>query len=268
MAAAALSGFAPSAPIAIAAAVLATWATALVQLLLMRRRLARMVEPGPQRYETRSWLAVSLPILMVESFYLLLTYTDLIVLQHFRPPHDVSLYYAAGKTLALVAFVNFAVAAAVAHKFTAYHVSGDRERLKAFLADSIRWTFWPSLAATVLILALGRPFLWMFGAGFVEGYYLMFILAAGLLARAAIGPVERLLNMLGEQRLCALVYAATFVLNLVLCLVLIPRLGVAGAAVATSSALIVESILLFLATRSRLGLHVFIWRGRGKDSPS
>ena len=32
----------------------------------------------------------------------------------------------------------------------------------------------------------------------------MFILAAGLLARAAVGPVERLLNMLGEQRACAI----------------------------------------------------------------
>ena len=39
----------------------------------------------------------------------------------------------------------------------------------------------------------------------------MFILAIGLLARATVGPVERLLNMLGEQRACALVYAGAFV---------------------------------------------------------
>ena len=35
---------------------------------------------------------------------------------------------------------------------------------------------------------------------FVAGYPLMFILAIGLIARAAVGPAERLLNMLGEQR--------------------------------------------------------------------
>ena len=36
----------------------------------------------------------------------------------------------------------------------------------------------------------------------------MLILAVGLMARASLGPVERLLNMLGEQRACAPVYAA------------------------------------------------------------
>jgi O-antigen/teichoic acid export membrane protein len=65
--------------------------------------------------------------------------------------------------------------------------------------------------------------------------------------------------MLGEQRACATVYAIAFVLNLVLCVVLIPRIGVDGAAVATSTALVAESVMLFFVTRRRLGFHVFIW---------
>ncbi len=44
-----------------------------------------------------------------------------------------------------------------------------------------------------------------------------------------------------------------------LCVVLIPRIGVDGAAIATATALIVESVLLFFVTRRRLGFHVFIW---------
>jgi len=182
------------------------------------------------------------------------------MLQQFRSPQEIAVYYAAAKTLALVAFVNFSVAAAVAHRFTEYHVSGDRERLAAFLADSIRWAFWPSLAATALILALGLPFLWLFGPEFSSGYPIMFVLAVGLLARAAVGPVERLLNMLGEQNVCAGVHALAFALNLVACIALIPRFGGLGAAIATASALVVESILLFVVTKRRLGLHVFIWR--------
>ena len=102
------------------------------------------------------------------------------------------------------------------------------------IASSVRWTFWPSLAATVLILALGRPLLWLFGPSFVAGYPLMFILAVGLLARASIGPAERLLNMLGEQRVCMAVYATAFATNLGLCLLLAPRLGTVGAAIATA----------------------------------
>ena len=229
------------------------------QTFVLNRKLARAVAPGPKAYEIKTWFSVSLPILMVEGFYLLLTNTDILMLQQFRTPDDVAVYYAAAKTLALIAFVHFAVSAAVGHRFSEYHVTDDRERLTAILADSIRWTFWASLAASAVILAMGPPLLSLFGPQFVDGYHLMLILAVGLMARASVGPVERLLNMLGEQRACAAVYAIAFVLNLVLCIVLIPRIGVDGAAIATATALIVESVLLFFVTKRRLGFHVFIW---------
>jgi hypothetical protein len=43
---------------------------------------------------------------------------------------------------------------------------------------------------------------------------------------------------------------------------LIPRYGLTGAAMATASAVLVESTLLFVFAKRRLGLHVFIWGGR------
>jgi O-antigen/teichoic acid export membrane protein len=257
-------GFAADATTAMIAAVFSTWATAILQLVLVKRRLAARVPRGPKAYAMRVWFGTSLPIFMVGSFFLLLTYADVLVLQIFRSPEEVAVYYAAAKTLALVAFVNFSVAAAAGHKFSEYHVAGDRARLAAFVADSVRWTFWPSLAATALILLVGRVFLWLFGPGFVDGYPLMFILAVGLLSRAAVGPVERLLNMLGEQRACALAYAGAFAINISLCLLLIPRYGATGAAIATTCAVISESTMLFFLTKYRLGLHVFIWGGPRK----
>jgi len=232
--------------------------TALGQAWVLNRRVANEIGHGPKSTDTRTWFATSLPMLMVGGFYLLLTHTDILVLQQFRSPDDIAIYYAASKTIALVSFVYFAVSAAVAHRFTEYHVAGDRDRLAGFLADSIRWTFWPSAAATVAILLMGKPLLALFGPLFVQGYQVMLILAAGLLARAAVGPVERLLTMLGEQRVCAAVYAFAFFVNLALCIVLIPRFGIEGAATSTAIALVAESILLFFVTRKRLKLHAFI----------
>jgi O-antigen/teichoic acid export membrane protein len=255
------SGWPMTANAAMAAATAAIWATCAIQFLMLERRLRSKVERGPRHYEPGVWLKTGLPIFMVESFYFLLTYTDILVLEIYAGPGEVAVYYAATKTLALVAFVYYAVSAATAHRFSEYHVAGDREKLEAFLASAIRWTFWPSLVATIALLALGKFILQLFGPGFDQGYSLLFVLAIGLLARAAVGPVERLLMMVGEQRICAVAYGLAFVLNLSLCTLLIPRYGGLGAAMSTATALIVESILLFLATRRRLGLHVFIWRG-------
>jgi O-antigen/teichoic acid export membrane protein len=148
------------------------------------------------------------------------------------------------------------MSATTAHRFAEYHVRGDRARLAAYVAHAIRWTFWPSLAATLLLLAAGRPLLWLFGPQFVGGYDIMFIAAIGLVARSAIGPVERLLNMLGQQRVCALAYASAFVMNVILCVALVPRFGGHGAAAATSLSLVSETVLLFWIVRRRLGLHV------------
>ena len=113
------------------------------------------IEPGPKAYDFRSWLAVSLPILLVESFYLLLSYTDVLVLQQFRSSEEVGVYFAVVKTLALVSFIHYAMAATTAHRFAEYHAQGDKPRLSAYVAHAIQWTFWPSLAATILLLALG-----------------------------------------------------------------------------------------------------------------
>ena len=144
---------------------------------------------------------------------------------------------------------------AAAHNFTKLHVSGNRRQLAAFYTDSVRWTFWPSLAMTAFVLLLGKPILYLFGAVFTQGYSLLFILSIGLLARAAVGPADRLLNMLGEQKVCALVYVCVFALNFIGCLLLIPHFGVTGAAISTSMALVVESITLFLIVSRRLGMH-------------
>jgi O-antigen/teichoic acid export membrane protein len=241
---------------AMLASAAAVWLAMLGQMIVLNRRLAGHIEPGTKAYDFRGWLAVSLPILMVEGFYLLLSYTDVLVLQQFRSSEEVGIYFAVVKTLALVSFIHYAMSATTAHRFAEYNALGDKDRLSAYVAHAIQWTFWPSLAATLVLLAFGKPLLWLFGPQFMVGYDIMFIAAIGLVVRAAIGPVERLLNMLGHQHICALAYALAFVMNLVLCVALVPRFGGHGAAAATSISLVFETVLLFVIVRRRLGLHV------------
>lgn len=252
-------GFQLTATEAMLASAAAVWIAMTGQMIALNRRLATTVEPGPKTHDVPGWLAVSLPILLVESFYLLLSYTDVLMLQQFRSSEEVGVYFAVVKTLALVSFIHYAMSAVTAHRFTQYHASGDTERLSAYVAYAIKWTFWPSLVATLVLLALGKPLLWLFGAQFTGGYGIMFVAAIGLVVRAAIGPVERLLNMLGHQHYCAMAYATSFAMNVLLCFMLVPRYGGYGAAASTSLSLVFETVLLFWITRRRLGLHVFVF---------
>jgi hypothetical protein len=92
-----LAGGAVSAVTTLATACAAFWVVVVVQMVLL------------DRYERLYWLKTALPLFIVDSFFILLTYVDTLVLQAFVGPAAIAVYYAATKTLALVNFIYFAV---------------------------------------------------------------------------------------------------------------------------------------------------------------
>jgi O-antigen/teichoic acid export membrane protein len=65
--------------------------------------------------------------------------------------------------------------------------------------------------------------------------------------------------MAGQQGVCAAVYTATFILNVLLNFTLIPLFGLPGAASATTLALIAETGALYWITATRLGIRCSIF---------
>ena len=180
---------------AVMSAVAAAAVAALIQAVAVNRQVRVRLGSGQRIYEPRVWLASSLPLLAISGCEILLMNTDVLVLSQATVPASVAVYFAAGKTMSLIMFIHYAVGSAFASRFASLKALGDEAGLHAAVREAVRWTFWPSLAAAILILALGRPLLSLFGPGFVAGYPVMAILVFGFLARASMGPSEFLLNM-------------------------------------------------------------------------
>jgi O-antigen/teichoic acid export membrane protein len=252
-------GFDLAATTAVGAAIVATWLTAVFQALWLNRKLAASTPAGARQYDMRGWLKTSLPLLAMLICELALQNTDVLVISHVLTPTDVAIYFAAGKTMALILFVHYAVGSAVAHKFSELHALGDEGALKSYISDAVNWTFWPSLAAAVLIVALGQQLLWLFGPEFSAGFPVMCILVVGFLVRAAMGPSEYLLNMLGQQSVCARVLVTAAVLNIALNVTMVPMFGIIGAAVSTSIALAAAALMQAYVVYKRLGIAIPIW---------
>lgn len=258
MAAALLAGYAPTAITAVIATILATYATTIIQLVTVTRRIDHRVPAGPRKSHLRQWLVISLPIFLVEGFFFILTNADVLMIGLYLKPDDVAVYFATVKTLALVHFVYFAVKAGVAQRYAQF-THGNTRRLAAFARETVSWTFWPSLVMALVVLALGRPILSLFGPGFDAGYPLLFLLVFGVVARAAVGPCESLLTMSGNQNVCALAYALTLALNIGLNMAFIPHFGLWGAAIATSAAMIFEAGVLAFTVWRKLGIAMAIF---------
>ena len=252
-------GMQATAATALAAAILATWFTTIIQTLIMNRRLKSEVPGGPRAISMGTWIVVALPIFLVEGFFALLTNVDIMIVGLYMAPQDVGIYFAAVKTLALVHFVYFAVKAGAAHHFSRYITEGDTARFDAFVRDTVKWTFWPSLMMALFILLTGRILLSLFGAEFTAGYPLMFILAVGIVARASVGPAESVLTMSGNQNVCASIYGVSLAVNILLNISLIPHYGLYGAAAATTITMMFEATALYAITLRRLGIHMFVF---------
>ncbi|MEW9613732.1 lipopolysaccharide biosynthesis protein [Shinella sp. S4-D37] len=251
---------------AMVAALAATYLTTVVQFFNILRRLSKRYVKGPRKLEFSLWIKAALPIFLIEGFGFLLTNSDVIVVGLYLDPESVAIYFAAAKTMALVHFVFFSVKAAAAPRFSALFAAGDRVALARFAGETVRWSFWPSLAVGLGVLALGHFLLSLFGAAFTAGYSLMFILFVGILAKALIGPGEVLLTMAGQQKLCVVVYAVALTANIGFNVTLIPLFGLTGAAAATAGAMIVEALLLHLVVRWKLSIILFAFANPVKAS--
>jgi len=83
-------------------------------------------------------------------------------------------------------------------------------------------------------------------------------LSFGQLINVAAGPVGVVMKMTNLQTLYAKVMGVSLILNLVLNLILVPSLGVYGAAISTTIGMIVINVGAWYLCKRRLGLSTGI----------
>ncbi|ACL60401.1 lipopolysaccharide biosynthesis protein [Methylobacterium nodulans] len=247
-------GAPPVATVAVACTLAATALSLAIQAGVILRRLARLLPAGPRAYPWRGWMRTALPIALIDLAGSGFNFADVLVLGFLLEPAEVGLYFAATRLLQVVVFVHYAASSVTAQRFAEAGARGDRAGLAALVRHWSRLTLLAMLATGLLVLAAGPLLLGLFGAGFRTGLPLLAVLVAGHVVAGAFGPAEDLLTMLGAERLCAAITACLFGLSVGLMLVLVPVLGVLGAALAAALVVVLRGLLLALAAWRRLGL--------------
>ncbi len=273
-------GYPANAITALFSAIIATFIATILQSLILWRRIIRLntAEFGRLKspnadvekrknytFQFRYWISISLPIFLAGGFYGLLLNADVILIGIFMNPESVAIYFAALKSLALVHFVHFAMRAASTHHFSQFYAEEDINGLSDYANKIARWTFWPTLLFAVIMVLAGKYILMMFGTVFIDGQNLLLVLALGIVVRASIGPMDSLLAMAGQQKMVMWVLATTLLCNIILNVSLIPLFGIFGAAIATSSAMIIETAAMYVAASRKLGIGVFVF-SQGRKS--
>jgi O-antigen/teichoic acid export membrane protein len=230
-----------------------------IQAAIYARRLRPRLRNVPPDYNQRAWLRVAVPLLVIDSFTALLMHADIVMVGIFMTPVDVAHYFAATRIAMVASFFVASVGALAGPSLAALSAQGKTREMQELLAGVTPWITVPALSVTLVLAVAGWQLLRLFGPGFEAGYVALLLLAAGHLVASANGPAALVLNMTGHQDSAGITYGAAALTNIILNALLIPRLGIAGAALATALTTIGMSATLVTLVRRRLGLRSSIF---------
>ena len=229
--------------------------------LLWRAFPAAVRAAAPSYAEAQVWRRSAMTLLAISGLQMVNTQADILLLGVLATSEDVGLYRAAVQGSHLVAFALHAVNVALAPSISRLHASGDHAALQRAATWSARVVLLVALPVAGVLIALGAPLLVIaFGEPFRAAYLPLAILCAGQLVSCLLGSVGLLLNMTGHERVTARAFAWGAGANIALNAVLIPAYGTTGAAIATSTTLVLWNVALCRQVWRRLGIQSMAFR--------
>jgi len=201
-------------------------------LLWQRNAKLREVSSG-KSLKLKTLLNVSLPLLLSSSLFLIMQWTDTIMLGMFRTEAEVGIYNVALKVAGLTSVTLFAINSIAAPKFAEFYGKGDIKGLGKVAQQSTKLIFWTSFPILLVFLLFPWSVLGIFGAEFKSGVYALIILTLGQFVNAVSGSVGYILQMTGKQTVFQNIIIVAATINLILNAVLIPQYGINGAALAS-----------------------------------
>jgi O-antigen/teichoic acid export membrane protein len=199
-------------------------------------------------------LSVSLPMLLSHSSFLILEWTDTIMIGVLRTGVEIGIYNVAMKISILTSITLFAINSIAAPKFAEFYQKGDREGLAKIIHQSTKLIFWSSTSIILVIFLFPSFILGIFGEEFKTALYALLILTFGQFINAISGSVGYILQMTGKQKVFQYIVLTAALLNIGLNALLIPRYGINGAALASMLSMAFWNLSSVLFIRSHLNI--------------
>jgi O-antigen/teichoic acid export membrane protein len=209
----------------------------------------RLIEP----LEIRPLLIVAFPMLMSTSMFMIMNWTDTIMIGYYRDEAQVGVYRLAFKVANLITFTQFAISSIAAPMFSTFFAKNDLEGMKRITRDIGYMNLAISTPVFIMMLIFPSFVLDFFGKEFSAGVAPLIVLAIGQIINAICGPVMYILTMTGKEKKARNIIIVASVINLGLNLYLIPIYGLMGAASATAISTVVWNILAVIQIKKEYG---------------
>lgn len=202
------------------------------------------------------WLRSSIPFGLTALMQMINGKTDILMLGIFREDAEVGIYRVAIQVAALVVFGLQVVNAIQGPHIAHLYAKGDMQRLQKMITRSSQIVLMIALPTVLAIVVAGPTMIRIvFSPEFEASYLPLVIICVGQLVNASLGSVGWLLNMTGHEKDVTRSIFVGASVNVILNLLLTPRWGAVGAAIATAATLIVWNVIMWRKVRERIGIE-------------
>jgi O-antigen/teichoic acid export membrane protein len=219
--------------------------------------LNRNVRPS---FNISTLLKSSIPLMGVNVLQFLITWVDVLMIGYFLLPYDVGIYRSAAQVTLILTFIRIAFNAILAPLVADLYYKKDMAGLDHIFKITTKWVFYLTIPLFIILLFSGVEILTLFGEEFTTGVNVLIVLAFARLIQNLTGGLGFALIMSGREKL---EFINTFLIsgsNIIFNLILIPRYGIIGAAIATGFSIILINLIRLVQVKKKLGIFPYDMR--------
>jgi len=182
-------------------------------------------------------------------------HTGLIILGNLMNDEAVGIFGAAMRVTMVSTFGLSAANMIVAPMISELYHKNKLSELQRLLTMVALGIFCVTAVFVGILIVGGKWMLSLFGYGFVEGFLPMIVLLIGEICNALCGSVGFIMVMTGHQNAAAIIVAGSLIINVLMCFLLIPPLGLTGSAIATCCATLFWNFAMLVYVNRKLHLN-------------
>lgn len=253
------------------------WAAALVPILAALLWVtARQITPRrssathfpsarrwPTRAERRKVVGFALPRSVSAGLEQLLVWMDVLIVGVMLGPAAAGLYGAATRFIAAGLIVDAALRIVVSPRFSLLMHRADVAGTQDLYRTATRWLVLFATPGFVLLVIYAPVLLSWLGPSFSPAAPALVILGTGAMITFLAGNIHSVLLMSGHAGWAAVNKAVAVVVSVTGCALLIPVLGLTGAAVAWTAAMLIDAAMAAIQVRRLVGVQLEFAAGLG-----
>jgi O-antigen/teichoic acid export membrane protein len=229
---------------------------------VLHRKLTPSTKLQPYKYHTKHWVSESLTLMVNSGMYLILGQLSVVMIGMMHGTSESGIFSATVRIATMVSFAITSINMIAAPIISECYAKGDMKQMQKICTLSGRSGFIFAGLVFLAVLLFGQWILGLFGEEFKTGHGALILLSLSHLVHSYCGQSGTVMTMTGQQRASSRLLIISTVMNVVLNLVLIPSMGMIGAAIANLISTAFCYFSMMFKVKKSMQITTGVWMGR------